>query len=117
MRPILLVSAALFLAACGRSEKRFEVETIETFCKLNADCTQVVAAEACVDAIRSSLDSGCDYDPGAAKSCHDALEQEATCEDNGDVGTFTLAYPSVCDQVYPDCGPLYVEPYPPVVTD
>jgi len=117
MRTTVFAATLICTAACGRSEAKFQVETIQNFCQLNEDCTKIVAAASCVDAIRLVDWSHCDYDPRAAKACHQELESEATCVDNGDVGTSSLAYPMSCDQVYVGCGPLFEEPYGPVVTE
>ena len=117
LRPFLTICALLSLGACGLSETRFQAEVLSEFCLLNEDCTQTVDQASCIDALRAVDRTACDYDPSAAKTCEQELETEAACVDNGDIGTSTLDYPSVCDEVYSGCEPLYSEPYPAVVTD
>ncbi len=116
MRVAPLISLVLLASACGYSEKKFEVIAVVDFCDLNADCTQIVDSDTCVDIVRTMDRSKCDYDPKAAKDCAKLLE-ESSCVDNGDVGTFSLDYPEPCDLVYDGCGPLWEAPYGPVVTE
>jgi hypothetical protein len=110
MRVATLASLILAASACGYSEKKFQVNTIPNFCAANADCTGIFDAETCIDTIRTVDRSKCDYDPKSAKECDQFLEEESTCVDNGDIGTFSLAYPKACDLIY-SCGPLWEEPY------
>ena len=117
MRRSLALSALISLAGCGLSEARFQADTLSDFCALNEACTETVDQPSCIEALRVVERSACDYDPRAAKTCQAELETETTCVDNGDIGTSSLRYPEACDRVYSGCGPLYTEPYPPVVTD
>jgi hypothetical protein len=105
-----LIYIVVLASACGYSEKKFQVETIPEFCSLNANCTEIIDAVACIDSLRTVDRSTCDYDPKAAKECQQLLE-EATCEDNGDIGTYSLLYPESCDRVYDGCGVLWEEPF------
>ncbi len=102
--PFLLV-----LAACGWSEDRFLVEGIPAFCAQAADCVGFDPG-ACEDAVRAVDRGKCDYDPKAARACARHLEDEGTCRDNGDLGTYSYLPPAACDAVWPGCGPLFEPP-------
>lgn len=111
MRQRLLLVTLLGTSACGFSETRFEVKAIPLLCEQAANCVATFQTAACIDDVRAIDRSMCDYDPSAARDCFKELE-DAPCVSNGDVGTTSIELPESCAIVYPDCEPLFVEPYP-----
>lgn len=105
-------ACGLVLTACGMSEPRFQVDGVDALCAEIAACTDHVEVDACVDEVRSTDRSTCDYDPSAAKDCIAELEGAACIVQVGS-GRSSLEIPEVCAEVYPGCGPLYEEPYAP----
>ena len=91
----------LALAACGFGEKRFEVVGIERICEQASACAGTYDASACVDLLRTTDRSKCDYDPKAARSCADAVE-EARCVEVEPFAVSELEVPEDCQAAY-DC--------------
>lgn len=89
----------LWLSGCGTSERRFEVVGIERMCEAAAACAGSFEATTCVDRLRSTDRSDCDYDPKAAGDCMAEVE-EAECGTVAPYGIAQLQLPSACLEVY-----------------
>ncbi len=94
-------AAPFLLVACGWSERRFEVEGIERLCEAASACAGTYAAETCVDRLRTTDRSACDFDPRAARDCGAQIE-EAACTEIAPFGISELALPESCTAAY-DC--------------
>ena len=109
---VCLVLAAAMCAACGWSEDRFWVDGLPAWCVEAAAC-EGFSVEACIDHVRATDRSGCDYDGTAAKECFRAtLNGAGQCIDQDDLGTSVFLGPDPCEQIWPDCGPLFNPPFP-----
>ena len=124
----LILPVLLLVTACGMSEERFTVDGLQRLCEQEVLCAENrFDLTACVDHVRATDRSGCDYDPKAARACYRALDTSCTpgvladpgaltspelCQECkvDEMGIATLALPSVCAEVYPDCPALFV-PY------
>jgi hypothetical protein len=89
------------LIGCGFGEKRFEVVGIERICEQASACAGTYDAAACVDALRTTDRSECDYDPAAAKACANTVE-EARCVAREPFAVQELELPEDCQAAY-DC--------------
>ena len=94
-------AAPFLLVACGWSERQFEVVGIERLCGAASACAGTYDTDTCVDRLRATDRSGCDYDPAAARDCGAALEG-ASCAVIEPFGVSELAVPETCLTVY-DC--------------
>lgn len=94
-------AAPFLLVACGWSERRFEVVGIERLCEAASACAGTYDTATCVDRLRSTDRSACDFDPGAARECS-AASEEATCAVLEPFGVSELTVPEPCLAVY-DC--------------
>ncbi len=99
VRTALRWLALMGLAACGYSEDKFLVNSVEPWCERPAECAGTFEAATCVDVFRSTDRTGCDYDPEAARECHDALETAACIEDSP-FELMILDVPAACESVY-----------------
>jgi hypothetical protein len=87
------------LAACGFGEKRFEVVGIERLCEQASACAGTFDAAACVDHLRTTDRSTCDYDPAAAKACANDVEA-APCVPVEPFAMSALEIPEDCQAAY-----------------
>lgn len=93
------VVALLAVAGCGFSEERFLVKGVGRWCDLSAQCAGTFTAEACVDVIRSTDRSGCDYDPVAGEQCFGELAA-ATCVEDDLLDVRYLDVPASCEATW-----------------
>lgn len=93
--------AAFLLVACGWSEQRFEVVGIERLCEAASTCAGTYDTPTCVDRLRATDRSACDFDPQAAKDCVAEVE-EAACTPIEPFGVSELAVPEACAVAW-DC--------------
>lgn len=84
---------------CGFSEERFLVKAVGRWCELSAQCAGTFDAQACVDVIRSTDRTGCDYDPVAGEQCWTELA-EATCVEDDLLDVRYLDVPPACEAAY-----------------
>lgn len=90
------------LVGCGWSEKKFEVVGIQRLCEQASACAGTYEVRACLDHLRGSDRSACDYDGAAAKDCARDLE-EAACEQRAPFDLYELAMPESCTLVWDGC--------------
>ena len=95
------------LVSCGYSEKRFEAVAVEQLCEAAAACAGTYDAAACVDHLRTTDRSACDYDPAAAKACAGAIEG-AACVDVEPFALRELEVPGDCQAAY-DCSGGWID--------
>lgn len=96
------------LAGCGWSEHRFEVDGIGLLCDEAAACAGTYDAAACVDELRLSDRSTCDYDGREARSCAKELK-EPVCAHHEQTGLSWLDVPEACHAAY-TCAWIELEP-------
>ena len=91
----------ILLVGCGWSERRFEAVGIERLCEAASACAGTYDASTCIDLLRSSDRSACDFDPAAARDCgHEA--DEAACAEVAPFGIWEITVPESCFGAY-DC--------------
>lgn len=90
------------LIGCGWSERKFEVVGVQRLCEAAAACAGTYDPQTCVDRLRSSDRSGCDYDGAAARECAEQVE-DAACAQVAPFDLYELAIPEACDRVWDGC--------------
>ena len=102
------VGLLILASACGWSERRFEAKGIAQLCEAAASCAQTYDASTCIDRLRSTDRSSCDFDPDKAAACS-ADAKDAPCETIGVFAIEALRIPESCIQTY-DCDWIDLDP-------
>jgi hypothetical protein len=97
------------LGGCGWSETKFEVRGIEALCERAASCAGTFETAACIDELRATDRTSCDYDSRAARQCAVAAE-DAACLTDPIFQTTTIEVPQPCLEVY-DCEWIDLAPF------
>ncbi len=107
MNRTLLVFGALLLAGCGLNEEKYASKYATAICSYYEECGYLEYAGGDIDTCEANQENGqlslitsdaCEYDPGAAKDCVDAVRAASCPTDDDTDGTndFDAACSSVC---------------------